>query len=129
MQTNRYVTVRDGLNYLEGSNWRESFDSIQLATNSSGFNGAAALRRSTKVYFSPTLGEDGPTIKLLTCSNVVLQLQPIALYLTDASGKSFLVGAARDEAESEIISPNVVVFRSAFKGIKWVPRRFQWKVD
>jgi hypothetical protein len=66
----------------------------------------------TKVFFSPTLGLNGPTIRMISCSNVVLQIQPASIYYVDESGNSALLANLRPDAEGELVPPNRVLYRS-----------------
>src|SRR5579859_7801969 len=86
----RFTEVGGGINYISDVTgaWERSTDNVDLMTNSPG---AAAVHGPTKVFFSPTLGMNGPTISMVSCSNVVLQIQPSAIYYVDGSGNSALL--------------------------------------
>jgi hypothetical protein len=103
--------VGSGINYI-GDNgvWTRSVDLIELMpTNTLG--GAAALHGPIKVWFAPTLGADGPTITLTTHSNVVLQVQPVAIYYVDGLGNSALLASFKPDAPGELVPPNQVIYR------------------
>jgi hypothetical protein len=107
----QFTEVGGGINYISDltGTWERSSCSIDLMTNSAG---AAAVHGPTKVFFSPTLGLNGPTIRMISCSNVVLQIQPASIYYVDESGNSALLANLRPDAEGELVPPNRVLYRS-----------------
>ncbi len=114
----RYTEVSSSLNYMDESGlWKSAVDEIQLMTNGGG---AAALKGQTKVWFSPALGGGDPTLTMVTASNTVIKISPLAVYyVDDASGQSVLLASVRDGAEGELVGQNQVVYRSAMQsGLK-----------
>jgi RHS repeat-associated protein len=107
----QFTEVGGGINYISDLTgaWERSSCNIDLMTNSAG---AAAAHGPTKVFFSPTLGLNGPTIRMISCSNVVLQIQPASIYYVDESGHSALLANLRPDAEGELVPPNRVLYRS-----------------
>jgi hypothetical protein len=106
-----FTELGGGINYISDITgaWERSSDAIDLMTN---MPGAAAVHGPTKVFFSPTLGADGPTIRMVSCSNVVLQIQPTVIYYEDDSGNSAILATLRPDAQGELLPPNRVVYRS-----------------
>jgi len=106
----KFTEVGGGINYINPSGqWQRSEDTIEISTNSGG---AVALHGPTKVYFSPTVGLDGPTIRIVSSSGVVLQVRPMAIDYVDGSGNSALLANIRPDATGELVPPNRVVYRS-----------------
>src|SRR5258707_54248 len=106
----RYTEVGGSINYVgENGKWQRSVFGIDIMTNGVG---AAALHGPTKIFFSPTLGADGPTIRMVTSSNVVLQIEPVSIYYADGLGNSALLATLRPDAEGELAPPNRVVYHS-----------------
>ena len=109
-QLRSYTEVGGGINYIDDTGtWQRSEDTIEISTN---LGGAAALKGPTKVYFSPTIGLDGPTIRIVSLSNVVLQVQPMEIDYVDGSGTSVLLAHIRGDAPGELVPPNRVVYHS-----------------
>lgn len=117
LRTNHYTELANNLNFMSGAgataHLQASADSIRLMTNTGG---AAALNGPTKVYFPATLGGSGDApLKIVTVSNTVLRIQPMALYYFDAqSGKRVLLASAQ-QAQGELVGVNQAVYRSIFR--------------
>ena len=105
------VEVSSGLNYISDSGaWTPSQDLIELTQD----GGAAALRSPVKVRFSPDLAAD--VALTITVSNQTLRTRPVGIYYVDpVSGTNLLLAAAQENAIAELVPPNRIVYRSAFK--------------
>ena len=113
-QNHDYVTVGNGLNYRDESGaWRESQDLIELLPDGS----AAALRGPNKVRFNPNLNT-ADAISVTTVSNRLFRTFVVGIYYFDAAtGQSALVATVQDSI-GELLPPNQILYRDAFKGLK-----------
>ena len=111
-QTHTIIEVATGLNYHDASGaWQESQDAIALTPD----GGAAAVEGPLKVQFSPAGLNDDAALTITTPSGQVLAARVQGVYLYDSqSGQSRLLGAPSSSAVAELLSPNQVIYRSAF---------------
>ena len=111
-QTVTVVQVGTGLNFQDASGaWQQSLADMALTTN----GGAAAAEGPLKVQLSPAGLNDDNALTVSTPSGLVLSARVLGVYLYDSqSGQSRLLAAPSSSAVAEQLSPNQVIYRSAF---------------
>jgi hypothetical protein len=102
--TNRYVELENGLNYMEGGQWKQSSELIKPCEG-----GAEALCGQHKAYFSYNL-LDG--IRTITPEGVELRSLPLGISYFD--GVNSVLIAELKNCVGEIIPPNQIIYRNAF---------------
>jgi len=111
-QIRTLIEVATGLNYQDASGaWQESQDAIALTP----YGGAAAAEGPLKLRFSPMGLNDDAALTITTPSGQFLNARVQGVYLYDSqSGQSRLLAAPSSSAVADLLSPNQVIYRSAF---------------
>lgn len=104
-RTNSYVELATGMHYLEGGEWRESKEEIEILPHGAG---AAAAKGQHKVIFPPDI-YDG-VIEMQLPDGLWLRSRVLGLsYFDEASGTSVLI-AETTNSVGELHGSNVVIF-------------------
>ena len=111
-KTNTLIQIATGLNYQDASGaWQESQDLIAMTAD----GGAAALDGPLQVRFSAAGLSDEQALTITTPMQQVLWARVQGVYLADnQSGQSRLLAMPSDSAVPELLSPNQIIYRSAF---------------
>jgi hypothetical protein len=107
-----YVELASGLHYWEDGEWKPTEETIEVFAG-----GAIARKGPHKVIFAHNLATLG-AIDLETPDGLRLRSHVLGLVYQDAAtGRSVIVAEVKD-ATGEVLPPNQVIYRDAFKGVR-----------
>jgi len=131
-QISTAIEVGQGLSFQDAASgaWQESRTAMALTAD----GGAAATEGPLKLQLSPAGLTDDDALTVTTPSGRVLSARVQGVYLYDSqSGQSRLLAAPSSSAVAEQLSPNQVIYRSAFNSdtlqadlrYTWTPAGFE----
>lgn len=113
LRTNEFTVLENALNYLENGVWLPSEDRLEPA-----LGGAVSVRGPHKAIFSPDLNAEA-VFDVLDSDGTRLRGGPRAVLLIDLStGRNLVQAVVKDQAPGELISPDLIVYRDAFEGLR-----------
>jgi len=120
IQTNSYVEIANGLNYLnEKGEWLSSEESFEVVPGA-----ALAWKGQQRVSFASNLNQEGSVqVRLPDQRLLVSHIYGLAYY-DMTSGKSVLIASVKD-CQGVITADNVITYPDAFHGIS-ADVRYTW---
>lgn len=120
IQTNSYVEIANGLNYLsEKGEWLSSEESFEVVPGA-----ALAWKGQQRVSFASNLNQEGSVqVRLPDQRLLVSHIYGLAYY-DMTSGKSVLIASVKD-CQGVITADNVITYPDAFQGIS-ADVRYTW---